>query len=367
MPIRPSKPIRPIKPIVIMIKQKFLFPFLLVTLLVGFTSCESDFSPNAEWREIPSVFCLLDQDDDTTYVRLQRCYLGDGNLYDYGTNPDSIYYPDGMMEVQIRVWRNASDMSVSGATPLYVLNFTRELRDKVEGSFASGPQPVYCHRNMPGELDSAYTYELLVRRVADGSLVATATTRLLGDPDSKKGWLKTPSPVGGNSHVTFNMLSGSCLIRWIPLDRGRLYQPRVRFYYRYRFAPDSLRYTDIVCNAVKAVSQQSIELNTSVYKEHYLGEIAKALRADTNHKTFVDTVAIIMDVADEPLNAYIAIATAVERQNYQMYNNITGGVGLFAARRTHLIEHVLSDKGDQTTGMHTLLEKLGVGFQQNDL
>lgn len=342
-----------------------LLGFLLFVL--GLASCESEFSPNAEWKEIPSVYCLLDQDDDTTFVRLQRCYLGDGNLYEYGTVADSIYYPDGVMEVQIRVWRNASDMNVSGATPLYVMNFDRVLRDKVEGSFASGPQPIYSHRNLPGELDSAYTYQLVVRRVSDGSTVATATTRLLGDPSATYGWLKTPSPVGGNGRITFNMLSGSCVIRWTPLDRGRLYQPRVRFYYRYRFDSDSLRYLDIPCNAVKATSQQSIELNTSVYKDHYLGEIAKALRSDTNHKVFVDTVGIIMDVANEELNAYMAITTAIDRQNYQMYNNITGGVGLFAARRTHLMEHVLSDKGDQTTGMHTLLENLGVGFQQNDL
>lgn len=346
--------------------SKFHFFFLLV-FVVGLTSCENEFTPNSEWKELPSVFCLLDQDDDTTFVRLQRCYLGDGNLYDYGSIADSIYYPDGEMEVLIRVWAQESDLSTSGAMPLFEMNFDRILRDKVDGSFSSGPQPLYCHRNLPGELDSAYTYQLVVRRVSDGSTVATAVTRLLGDPSDTYGWLKTPSRVGGNGRVTFNMMTGSCVIKWTPLDRGRLYQPRVRFYYRYRFAPDSLRYTDIVCEAVKATSVQSLELNTSVYKEHYLGEIAKALRADTNHKTFVDTVAIIMDVANEHLNAYIAATTAVDRQNYQTYNNIVGGVGLFAARRAHLMEHVLSDKGDQTTGMHTLLENLQVGFQQNDL
>lgn len=341
----------------------FVLPFLGGVL----TSCEKEFSPNAEWKEIPSVFCLLDQDDDTTYVRLQRCYLGEGNLYEYGSISDSIYYPDGVMEVLIKVWRSELDMLSGNATPFKVMDFTCELRNKVEGDFASGLQPIYCHRNVPGELDSAYVYELIVRRVNDGTVVATATTRLLGDPSATYGWLKTPSPVSGNGRVTFNMMTGASAIRWIPVDRGRLYQPSVRFYYRYRFAPDSLRYIDVHCESVKATSQQSLEMNTLVEKGYYLGEIAKALQADTNHKLFVDTVAIIMDVADESLNAYIAVTTAIDRQNYQMYNNITGGVGLFAARRTHLMEYVLSDKGDQPTGMHTLLENLGVGFQQSDL
>lgn len=350
-----------------MIKQKFSFAVVVTVLLLGLTSCDDEFTPNAEWREIPSVFCLLDQDDDTTYVRLQRCYLGDGNLYSYGSVADSLYYPAGEVEVLIRVWRNASDMSVSGATPIYVLNFTREMRDKVEGSFASGPQPVYCHRNMPGELDSAYTYELLVRRVSDGSTMASATTRLLGDPDNTYGWLKSPSPLSGGGVVTFNMLSGSCQIKWRPIDRGRLYQPRIRFYYRYRFLPDSLRYADIPCDAVKQTSTQILELTTAVIKEHYLNEIRKKLESDTNHKKFVDTVSVIMDVADENLNAYISSVTAMDGQDYQSYNNIVGGVGLFAARRAHLMERVRSDKGDQPNGMHSLLENLNVGFQQNDL
>lgn len=351
-----------------MIKHKLSIAVVSLLLLLGLSSCESEFTPNAEWQEISSVFCLLDQDDDTTFVRLQRCYLGDGNLYDYGAVADSLYYPADAVEVQIRVWRDAADLSQNGATPLYVMTFDRVLRDKLDGRFASGPQPIYCHRNLPGEMDTAYTYELLVRRVSDGATLASATTRLLGDPSDTYGWLKNPSPVSGNGRATFNMLTGSCQVRWTPLDRGRLYQPRVRFYYRYRFDPDSLRYVDIPCEAVKQTSLQTLELNTSVSKDHYLNELSKVLSADTNHKKFVDTVGIIMDVADEHLNAYISAITAMDRQNYQSYSNIIGGVGIFASRRTHLMECVKSDPGDQPpSGMHFLLESLGVGFQQNDL
>lgn len=343
---------------------------LLAGLVFGglsLVSCEREFTPNAEWREVPSVYCLMDQDDDTVFVRLQRCYLGDGNMLEYGMAADSIYYPADAVEVLMRVWRSEAEAGRTGVTPLYELRFERMMRDKVEGAFASGPQPVYFHRNAAGEMNPAYTYELVVRRTADGATLASATTRLLGNPDATRGWLISPSRVGGTGRVTFNMLTGSCLIKLTPLERGRLYQPRVRFYYRYRFAPDSLRYTDVRCDAVRQTSQQSTELTTSVYKEYYLGEIAKALAGDTNHKMFVDTVAIIMDVANEPLNAYIAVTTAADRQNYQMFGNIEGGVGVFGARRCHLMEHVLADKGDQVTGMHTLLENLGVGFQQNDL
>ena len=73
------------------------FASLLAALL--FSACKVDFSPNAQWKELPVVYCILDQDDDTTWVRVQRCYLGQGNLYQYGSNYDSVNYPQGQLTV----------------------------------------------------------------------------------------------------------------------------------------------------------------------------------------------------------------------------------------------------------------------------
>ena len=72
---------------------------ILLLSALSFSACKVDFSPNAEWKEIPVVYCILDQDDDTTWVRVQRCYLGEGNLYQYGSCYDSINYPQGSLRV----------------------------------------------------------------------------------------------------------------------------------------------------------------------------------------------------------------------------------------------------------------------------
>ena len=60
--------------------MKKLF-FVAIPLILLFTSCKVEFSPNAEWKEVPVVWCVLDQMDDTTWVRVQRCFLGEDNLY----------------------------------------------------------------------------------------------------------------------------------------------------------------------------------------------------------------------------------------------------------------------------------------------
>ncbi len=55
-------------------------PLVLFAASLLLASCEVDFSPNASWREIPVVYCVLDQDDDTSYVRVERCFLGEGSI-----------------------------------------------------------------------------------------------------------------------------------------------------------------------------------------------------------------------------------------------------------------------------------------------
>ncbi|MBQ6096732.1 MAG: hypothetical protein IJK99_03190, partial [Bacteroidales bacterium] len=103
---------------------KALFFVLAVSL---FASCEVEFSPNADWKEIPVVYCVLDQDDDTSYVRVQRCFLGEGNQYQYTSVADSIYYPQGALSVAIEQWNAtlASDGTLyrTGDAPVQVLNF----------------------------------------------------------------------------------------------------------------------------------------------------------------------------------------------------------------------------------------------------
>ena len=74
---------------------------IIAAAMLLLTSCEVEFSPNAEWKEIPVVYCLLDQDDDTTWARVERCYLGEGSIYSYSGNTDSINYPAGSIEVQL--------------------------------------------------------------------------------------------------------------------------------------------------------------------------------------------------------------------------------------------------------------------------
>ena len=141
--------------------RKILY-FIPIVLLLS--ACEVEFSPNASWKNVPVVYCLLDQDDDTTWVRVQRCYLAEDNIYNYGQNSDSINYPQGSISVSLLAYENGVQKDS--------MAFKYTTRDRDTGNFASTAQPLYCFRTK-NRLNENYTYVLTVRNTADNSVLAT--------------------------------------------------------------------------------------------------------------------------------------------------------------------------------------------------
>ncbi len=196
---------------------------LLILLLVPFlfTSCEVEFSPNAQWKNIPVVYCLLDQDDDTTWVRVQRCYLSEGNIYQYGSNSDSINYPQGSISVALLAYQ---DGTLKDSIP-----FSYTEIDRDSGAFAYIAQPVYYALTKNNSREN-YTFVLSIRNTADGTLLATTDPISLikktsGDLITQPSITTTPSgdTLGG---FVFNKGDEStgryCLIPWNSLENARL-------------------------------------------------------------------------------------------------------------------------------------------------
>ena len=52
---------------------------LATTYMVAlFFSCSNDFEVNADWKDIPIVYGLLDIKDSAYYIRLEKAFLPDG-------------------------------------------------------------------------------------------------------------------------------------------------------------------------------------------------------------------------------------------------------------------------------------------------
>ncbi len=342
---------------------------LLVTVLT-LASCEVEFSPNDRWSNIPVVYCLLDQDADTTYVRVQRCFMGEGNQYHYAANPDSINYPEGALTVLIEEWNtwvdNSGNFHPYGETPRKTYNFQyAEIDGKDTGFFATSRHPVYwCQTG--GQFDTNSIFRLKIVDNATGDTIAKGETRLI------YGNLRLSSP-NNVTHFQFTGTAGSktCDIRWSTITNARQYQPMVRFFYRDFIVDRSSipydttitnHYIDIPCNRVKS-NMRDPYCSTILEQNTFLGEIKKQLEGDTCNKNVIDTVHVYIHCCTEDLAAYIYSSHPGGSLNQEpfTYTNMEGGLGIFAARRTHIYFPIKTPLNSQSDYIRALKE-LGVGF-----
>lgn len=333
--------------------MKYISRLLLAALLLPvFTSCEVEFSPNADWKNVPVVYCVLDQDDDTSWVRVERCHLSNDGVYAYGQVRDSIFYGENEITVDI--------LGYEGNTLRDSIPFAYMERQRDSGAFAGGLVPIY-YAETQERLKSNYDYYLHVR-AADGRILASSNALRLIDynPENKLfHQLK-------NNKFGFYDISGTssanCLIKWDVLPRGRVYQPMIRFYYR---VASETRYVDVRCPRV--VPDHNASTGSLTYpRATFLNDLKAKLILDTSsRKEYLKMVDIYLTCCDEDLNTFMSTTSgaSVIDQGRVVYSNINGGVGIFAARRTHLYRRFNADDSDvSNSGLGWFLKDLGVGI-----
>ena len=355
--------------------SKYPFFALVSILLLSFSSCKVEFSPNAPWKEIPDVYCIIDPEEDTVWARVQRCYLGEDNLYSYSSIIDSNYYASDDLSVYLMAWKSTLDNVImrSGGILMDKWQLTYTERDgKPEGNFPSGMQPLYyC---VPGKrlvADSSCVFQLVVVKNKTGDTLASAYTTLVGfhEPtihgrDTVEAVLITPNSARAQEFGFRVGCRGT--LKWYTIPRGRLYQPIITFYYRKN--GDTLG-IDIPCSTVMDSYGYST-LTRTISQERFLSIIKRRLEDNTDSLFFVNNVDITILSCNEDLNAYITSHNnnlTVMGQEYQAYTNIEGGVGVFGSRRTHIRVNVPCDSvGTPLPGyLDYELKNLGVGFYGN--
>ena len=337
-------------------KRKNTILIFFVASLLLFSACDVEFSPNAEWKEVPVLYCVLDQDDDTTWVRVEKCFLGDGNMYQYGTISDSLNYPAGSISVKFYAYQNGRCVDTD------VCNYT--VKDREDGAFANRAQPLYYTTN---PLNENYMYKLVVARVSDNTVLAyTDSIPLITwyDPD---GYSPITKPDNGKGFGFYDRNGNTpvCKMIWKSLDNARMYQPVVRFYYG---EEGDTHYVDLRCPIVTD-NDDRISFSTNYPLPSFLSELKTLLVDDPQPKDYLHKVDVYLTACSEDLNAYISSTDIVGGidQGREVYTNIHNGVGVFASRRTHIYKPLSADNsqnplGTPNPGLLAYLKSLQIGF-----
>lgn len=151
---------------------------IIIFAFLTFISCETDLDVNAEYRETPIMFALIDQADTINYVRLQKAFANENsNALEIAKNFDSLYYDTTkvtfeLMEVKKGGTNADNDTAYIRLVPEYNTN-------KVPGDFAAPGQYVYrLNYDFRDKRASDYTYTFLFTN-KETQLVASAQTDII--------------------------------------------------------------------------------------------------------------------------------------------------------------------------------------------
>ena len=310
--------------------------FLLATFLSG-AGCKNDLKILAPYKDIPVIYGLLDQNDTTHYIRINKAYEGTGDAFIMAQQYDSINYPVGLLTVQLQDYNNSN----------LIKTITLDTTTSVQvnpGIFSYPKQVLYYTRD---SLSANDQYNLIVTNNKTGKKY-TGSTGLLPDV------LVSPNYIMSSGQIDFSTgKSYLNTISWYTNTEALIYQFIFRFHYtEIDTTPlkndTSQKYIDWVFPAQTAASLQggyvmNIEYVGTDFLQFIRGYIPPVGKG-SNIKRVAGKMQVLFTSGTQDLNTYIQLSqpSLTVNQEKPFYSNVKNAVGIFTARHTQTAFKTLS-------------------------
>ena len=331
---------------------------LLIAAFVGsllflMSSCSTDIALNAPYKKTPVVFGLLDAQQDTQWVRVNKTWLGEGNQFDAAMISDSSEYP--VEDLTVRITER-----VGGQVREWFLTDTL-IGNKLEDGIFYGPDQQMWYFVPEGGLNTDAEYDLNIAIEGEADDV-TATTNMIAE---QIGNISQPPPGVNNfrigfASVGFQTTFPDLTFKWSSTAGASRYDATLLIHITERTWND-LAHTDLLSEEERIVELPIGTLNTQddeggdilqkeVSGERFFTTLATQLDQDSYVTRILGVwdeevqIARVVDfeltVANDELSTYLEITSPVTGviQERPEYTNINwgndDGLGLFAARST---------------------------------
>jgi hypothetical protein len=296
--------------------------FLILPLLLITWSCEENFDVNAPYKDITIVFGLLDPGEDTVFLKINKAFLGDGNVLEMAKIEDSSIYVTGL-QATIEEWENG------GLIKSYPLD-TITIKNKEEGTFYNPYQIIYYTTYEPA---TSREYRL---KVEVNNREVTAVTNLVNDFSITK-------PNSGSQTVQFKK-GNEGEIAWSSAKYGKRYEVVIRINYKEVLfdSPDTIfKYIDWGMGTKKSASDKGGEDMVIKYSNDGFYNILHdqvpyddpAVEENVRER-YTNSVDFIIAVAADDLNIYMEVNEPSNSivQERPEFSNVSNGMGIFSSR-----------------------------------
>ena len=305
---------------------------ILLLIITAFYSCNKKLDVNADWQDITVVYGILSQNEDTSFIKITKAFLGEGDAMQFAKIPDSSNYPD-KLDVKLEAW--------SGNNLVNTYNFdTITIHTKVAGDsiFYYPLQLVYF--SPTGHLNENNTYKLKITHKKTG-VIDSASTKLVHSfiVDNPDPFIKKVDYIPGHNFD----------VKFEPAYGGKRYQLLIRFHYLETTLNGSVNksFDWMLFNNLQVVNPyeplpEAIEKGFS--GDIFFTVLAGKIKNDPNVTSRVARgVDYIFSVASEDLNTYMeatepSLSIIQERPSF---SNIYNGIGLFSSRFVNEIDSIV--------------------------
>lgn len=322
------------------IKQRFPVLILVSFMLMLFSACENDLDVNADWKEIPVVFGILDPSQANNYIRIQKAFLGsDGSAFQWAQEPDSSFLDNitvKLIEMENGVTRREFPLEL-------VVGDTIGLA-KDSGIFAGSPNYLYRTSEpiRPSRIGKVWTYRLIIFNNDTREIYSALATI--------PGAVQVYSPFNGSNDEIY-LKDDNVSPVFISYQEGlqvKMYDFQARFIYEEWDVnnPGNVKRDSVVWNMFtnkKTVSLTGQRNKNIQARGATLYEILEAtLDSNINLRRKAIDMGFYFYGGGQELFTYIEVNTPSIGivQKKPEYTNIEGGLGIFSAKHTTAFPHV---------------------------
>src|SRR6202007_299833 len=107
-----------------------------------FPSCKNDLHINAPYKEVPTIYAVLNPQETIQMVRVNKVFLGEGNVADMAKVSDSVNYQPDEISVTLQRFVNGVQTVATPTGNKMVITFRDSVIQSNPGAFST-TQRVY--------------------------------------------------------------------------------------------------------------------------------------------------------------------------------------------------------------------------------
>jgi hypothetical protein len=333
------------------IQMKKLF-FSAILSIALFSSCSTDLDVLAPYKDITTVYGLLNQNDTIHFIRINKAFLGKEDAGVMAQVPDSAQYAVADLEVKIEEYINQK------VTRTFILKDTI-VTNKEQGYFYAPNQLLYYFTtDTTTALNQDAAYLLVINNKKNGQTIYASYNDVSKRPDPIQlvNRFSIVQPTPSNQAVPLSFMGNSkqtdYTIKWVSAKDGLMYDLKVDMFYM--LIPNtntsdtiqkviSWKFNKILGTDLNGTRDIEFKLAADVFYGKVLDEFTRNSYTKDIYSIILDTLNLSWNVAGSDLATYVQVAdpgTSIIQERPSFSNirvkkqdgSIENAVGIFSSR-----------------------------------